>query len=69
MASNATLTPMAMAKSRKKGKKMKGPPMDVQPKDGAFERNFTKDGKPRLSAAVDSKDGKGMGEGAMGQRR
>lgn len=60
MASNSTLTPMTTAKSKKR---KKSPPADVMPKDGAFDRNFTKDGKPRLSASS------GKGEGAMGQRR
>lgn len=42
-----------------KGKKKM--PHDVPAKDMAFERNFTKDGKPRLAAQ--------SGEGSMGQRR
>ena len=64
MASNGSLTPFA-PRPKKRAKK-KGPPMDVVPKDDAKDRNFTKDGKPRLSATADSK---GTGEGAMGQRR
>jgi CRISPR/Cas system endoribonuclease Cas6 (RAMP superfamily) len=62
MASNSTLTPVVMpkAKKRKKGE----PAHDVTPKDQAFDRNFTRNGKPRLSASVG-----GKGEGAMGQRR
>ncbi|HXJ61866.1 MAG TPA: hypothetical protein VNU68_34945 [Verrucomicrobiae bacterium] len=54
---NSTLTPVLPAK----GKKKKGPPHNVTPKDGAKDRNFTRDGKPRLSAS--------SGEGSMGQRR
>ena len=52
------------AKKAMKSSPRKTPPMmesDTQMKDMAFERNFTKDGKPRLAAQ--------SGEGSMGQRR
>lgn len=60
MASNSTLTPVVAAKSKRK---KKAPAHDVLPKDGAYDRNFDKDGKPKLSAMT------GDGERAMGQRR
>ena len=41
---NTTLTPATVAKSKRKK------PHDITPKDMAFERNFTKDGKPKLNA-------------------
>lgn len=50
------LTPVVPAKG-----KAKKPKHDVTPKDQAFDRNFTKAGKPKLNAQA--------GEGAMGQRR
>lgn len=64
MATNSTLTPMNMGKGKKK--KMKGPPMNVVPKDEARARNFTDKGTPRLNASAKPA---GKGEGAMGQRR
>lgn len=64
MATNSTLTPMVPAKPRK-GKGKPAPAHDIIPKDLAFQRNFTKGGRPRLNASVSS----GTGEGSMGQRR
>lgn len=45
---NATLTPATTARGTKK----KAPPHDVTPKDNAYDRNFTKAGKPRMNAVV-----------------
>lgn len=55
MATNSMLTPVVPGKPKKK------PKHNVVPKDTAKDRNFTKDGKPRLTAQ--------SGEGSMGQRR
>lgn len=65
MATNSMLTPMntkVKAKAKAKGKKA---PHDVMPKDEAFDRNYTKEGKPKLNAVSNGR----TGEGAMGQRR
>ena len=51
----------------KKGPTHKTPPMmpsETAMKDMACDRNFTKNGTPKLSASSG-----GKGEGAMGQRR
>lgn len=53
---NKMLTPVVPSKAKKKA-----PKHDVTPKDQAFDRNFTKGGKPKLNAS--------SGEGSMGQRR
>lgn len=54
---NALMTPSKQAKTKAK----KSKPKEVTGKDDAFDRNFTKDGKPRLNSI--------SGDGAMGQRR
>lgn len=54
--------PMTLRADKRMGEKpAKAPAHDVTPKDGAYDRNFTKKGTPRLSAT--------SGEGSMGQRR
>jgi hypothetical protein len=60
MPTNSTLTPAVTAKPKRKAK---APARDVTPKDPAYDRNFDKNGKPKLSAMT------GTGERAMGQRR
>ncbi len=52
---NALMTPVKMAKPKKKAK------AEAPMKDQAFSRNFTAKGKPKLSAQ--------SGDGSMGQRR
>lgn len=57
----AAAAPALRVDKRMEASKTRKPLPDVTPKDEAYERNFTTDGKPRLNAS--------SGAGAMGQRR
>lgn len=60
MATNSVLTsaPMRQVHSVKKKKGTPGPKHDITPKDMAYDRNFTKQGKPKLNAtSMDSGSG------------